>query len=492
MLDFTYIDDCVDGIARGVYALAEGRVTNETINLAYGEGNTLVRAAELIAAELGVEPDITMAPSLLGEVTHYVADVTKAHELFDWAPSTPLAEGIPQSVAWFKEWRAAHPEEERPFERPRAADEIDHGFKQPARTAPSAFSRSSGRLRPGKTAVAGLLRDARRRCDLGRLGLALRRAAGPDRAPPLPRAARGVVPLDEEVSVGAYQRLAHDGDRRVSRRRLPLVVGGTGLYLRRRSPSSGCHRRRRPARVLAGGVRRARRRGAHTRCWRARPAAAERVHANDRKRVVRALELTEAGLARAGGTGSGPRRRAPDDDRRARPSTRELDRGSRNARRRWSARGRGGGAGRLGGSRLGDRGKVLGLEQFATLPVEEAVARSRRRRGVWRATSGSGCGACRASLPSTATGLPRRSQMRSSRWNAQGNVYLVTDDGPLTPERARAAVGDADGILDVLATGDDWLEIAIWNPDGSRAEMSGQRHADRRALARRANRRRRR
>jgi diaminopimelate epimerase len=63
--------------------------------------------------------------------------------------------------------------------------------------------------------------------------------------------------------------------------------------------------------------------------------------------------------------------------------------------------------------------------------------------------------------------------MRSSRWNAQGNIYLVTDDGPLTAERARAAVGDADGILDVLATGDDWLEITIWNPDGSTAEMSG-------------------
>jgi len=63
--------------------------------------------------------------------------------------------------------------------------------------------------------------------------------------------------------------------------------------------------------------------------------------------------------------------------------------------------------------------------------------------------------------------------MRSSRWNAQGNIYLVTDDGPLTAERARAAVGDADGILDVLATGGDWVEIAIWNPDGSLAEMSG-------------------
>jgi diaminopimelate epimerase len=37
----------------------------------------------------------------------------------------------------------------------------------------------------------------------------------------------------------------------------------------------------------------------------------------------------------------------------------------------------------------------------------------------------------------------------------------------------RAEVDDTDGILEVVARGDDWIEIAIWNPDGSRAEMSG-------------------
>src|SRR5690242_10152294 len=58
VLDFTYIDDCIDGIARGIARLASGEVTNETINLAYGQGNTLVRAAELIATELGVDPQI--------------------------------------------------------------------------------------------------------------------------------------------------------------------------------------------------------------------------------------------------------------------------------------------------------------------------------------------------------------------------------------------------------------------------------------------------
>jgi nucleoside-diphosphate-sugar epimerase len=114
VLDFTYVDDCVDGIVRGVEALAEGRVANETINLAYGEVNSLVRAAELIAAELGTEPKMTIAPSLLGEVTRYVADIRKAHDLLGWTPQVPLDQGIPRAVQWFREHREAHPDENRP------------------------------------------------------------------------------------------------------------------------------------------------------------------------------------------------------------------------------------------------------------------------------------------------------------------------------------------------------------------------------------------
>jgi UDP-glucose 4-epimerase len=132
VLDFTYVDDCVDGIARGVAALAEGRVANETINLAYGQGNTLVRAAELIGGELDVEPRIQFAPSLLGEVTRYVADIRKARELLGWRPTTPLDEGVPKAVQWFREWRAAHPEEDRPLSEDAAPGEVEHGFKEPA------------------------------------------------------------------------------------------------------------------------------------------------------------------------------------------------------------------------------------------------------------------------------------------------------------------------------------------------------------------------
>lgn len=111
-LDFTHVDDCVDGIVRGVEALASGRVVNETVNLAYGRGSSLVHAARLIAAQLEVEPQMTLAPPLLGEVTHYVADLSKARALLGYEPRVPLEDGIARAVAWFLERRAAHPEEE--------------------------------------------------------------------------------------------------------------------------------------------------------------------------------------------------------------------------------------------------------------------------------------------------------------------------------------------------------------------------------------------
>jgi nucleoside-diphosphate-sugar epimerase len=133
MLDFTHVDDCVDGIARGITALAEQRLANQTINLAYGQGNRLLHAAELVAEALEVEPEIVIAPPLLGEVTHYVADVSKARGLLGYEPKVPLDEGIRRAVGWFREWRAAHPNEDvEVLEDPdRTASDIPHGFKSP-------------------------------------------------------------------------------------------------------------------------------------------------------------------------------------------------------------------------------------------------------------------------------------------------------------------------------------------------------------------------
>jgi len=56
--------------------------------------------------------------------------------------------------------------------------------------------------------------------------------------------------------------------------------------------------------------------------------------------------------------------------------------------------------------------------------------------------------------------------MTSSRWHAHGNVYVVAEgEYDLEP-------GD-DGAIEIVRVDTDEVEILIVNPDGSRAEMSG-------------------
>ena len=49
---------------------------------------------------------------------------------------------------------------------------------------------------------------------------------------------------------------------------------------------------------------------------------------------------------------------------------------------------------------------------------------------------------------------------------------MLTEE-PLDADGARALVGDADGVLQIVSSGADWAEVTVWNADGSRAEMSG-------------------
>ncbi|MAT97126.1 MAG: nucleoside-diphosphate sugar epimerase [Anaerolineaceae bacterium] len=104
VLDFTYIDDCVSGVANGLERLVSGEINNHTINLAYGQGNSLVNMAKFIGEALGIEPDMTIEPARVGEVTHYVANIGKARALLDYQPTTSLRDGIHQAVAWSTAW----------------------------------------------------------------------------------------------------------------------------------------------------------------------------------------------------------------------------------------------------------------------------------------------------------------------------------------------------------------------------------------------------
>ncbi|MFH0770901.1 MAG: SDR family NAD(P)-dependent oxidoreductase [Candidatus Peregrinibacteria bacterium] len=98
-LDFTYIDDAVDGILLATDKFEE--VKNETYNLAFGKGETISRLAELIKGNMSSSSPIVFQESRTGEVAIYTADTTKARLRLGFAPSVTLEEGMRKSVEWY-------------------------------------------------------------------------------------------------------------------------------------------------------------------------------------------------------------------------------------------------------------------------------------------------------------------------------------------------------------------------------------------------------
>ncbi len=106
------------------------------------------------------------------------------------------------------------------------------------------------------------------------------------------------LPVDATFSAGQYAALAHaeiDGALAAGRR--PIVVGGTGLYLRaaltelqlRPPPPEGVRERWEHELEVRGVA------SLHAELARRAPWAAEGIDANDRQRIVRAHELLDAG-----------------------------------------------------------------------------------------------------------------------------------------------------------------------------------------------------
>jgi tRNA dimethylallyltransferase len=195
----------------------------------------------------------------------------------------------------------------------------------------------------------------------------------------------GIWPLDHEGSVAEYADLAHAAiDEILDAGRLPVVAGGTGLYLRAAlahldvppAPPPGA--RERWVRLYDDRGAKA----AHAALAEADPQAAAAVHPNDRRRVVRALELAEAGASLR-----------PPDSRLWTEETRHptlvvgldvptetlavrIDERTRAMVERGAAEEA---RGALAGSLSTTARKVMGLEEFGTLPAEEAVEAVARR-----------------------------------------------------------------------------------------------------------------
>lgn len=101
--DYTYIDDCIDG----VMAAIERPFKFEVFNIGNFSTVKLKCLVDLIAGKLGVNPKIERLPEQLGDVPITHADISKARRLLRYNPKVPLEEGVEYFISWYTKRRAA-------------------------------------------------------------------------------------------------------------------------------------------------------------------------------------------------------------------------------------------------------------------------------------------------------------------------------------------------------------------------------------------------
>ena len=99
-LDFTYIDDAMDGILRVVQGF--DLVQNQAVNIASGRSTRLVEVARIIGELVGQTADVIIKENRPGEILSFKADISKAGRMIGYSPLTDIRHGLMKTVAWYE------------------------------------------------------------------------------------------------------------------------------------------------------------------------------------------------------------------------------------------------------------------------------------------------------------------------------------------------------------------------------------------------------
>lgn len=117
--DFTFIDDVVEALVRvaecppqcSVLQESTGAVLSDARYKIYNLGNhqpvDLLNFIEIIERALGIKARKTFLPMQPGDVISTYAQTDDLYEATGFRPATPVEEGLPKFVSWYREYYAA-------------------------------------------------------------------------------------------------------------------------------------------------------------------------------------------------------------------------------------------------------------------------------------------------------------------------------------------------------------------------------------------------
>ena len=105
--DFTYVDDIVDGVVGCLAHPPMEGVPARVLNIGNHRCEEVLELVSLLEQALGRPAIIRSVPRPAMDVAETYADVDAIGALTGFRPRTPLAEGIPRFVAWFRAWNGS-------------------------------------------------------------------------------------------------------------------------------------------------------------------------------------------------------------------------------------------------------------------------------------------------------------------------------------------------------------------------------------------------
>lgn len=100
--DFTFIDDIVDGVIRALDRPAQGTPPHAIYNLGNHRSEKLMDFIGEIEKAAGVKAEMKFEPMQPGDVPATYADIDATRADLGYEPKTPISEGIPKFVAWYR------------------------------------------------------------------------------------------------------------------------------------------------------------------------------------------------------------------------------------------------------------------------------------------------------------------------------------------------------------------------------------------------------
>jgi UDP-glucuronate 4-epimerase len=101
--DFTYIDDIVDGILATLDHLPAEK-ENRILNIGNTRSEQLLDFIRVLESSIGKKALTELKEMQPGDVKETYADVTETTKVSGFTPKTPIEEGIPRFIAWYKDY----------------------------------------------------------------------------------------------------------------------------------------------------------------------------------------------------------------------------------------------------------------------------------------------------------------------------------------------------------------------------------------------------